>query len=335
MSLWRYLIGVYAVAIKRKQRFYLLAVFLLVGLVGVASFSQSVSGGLTVYQLLSDFQDQPNGGNGWLRILTFKPQSDVVEVETFSPFLNQFQNDADSKFTLSYVLNGSRAFSVIVLPDTQYYSAFHPEIFLNQTRWIVENRAMRNIVFVIHLGDIVDNFGDSAQWYNSKDALNHLAYANIPFSVLPGNHDFVGWEENKLSRFYLVYGPHVFDSVSYYGGSFQDDGFNNYCKFSVEGNSFLVLSLQFNPSYAALDWANGVIEANVDCNVVLATHEYLGSSSRTAIGERVWQKTVMPHAEQVQIVLCGHFNGENSKVGGIISYYPREVLRVDRVPVDL
>jgi len=335
MGLKRYLVGVYAVAAWRKQRFIFLAVLLLVGVVGFASFSQSVSGGLTVYQMLSDFQDQPNGGNGWLRILTFKPNSDVVEVETFSPFLNQFQDDANSKFSLNYELNGSQVFSVVVLPDTQYYSAYHPEIFMNQTRWIVENRVERNIVFVIHLGDIVDNFADSTQWYNSKDAMNQLSYSGIPFSVLPGNHDFVGWEENKLSRYFLVYGPQEFLNSAYYGGSFGGDGFNNFCKFAVEGNRFLVLSLQFNPSQAALEWANSVIEANPDCNVVLATHEYLGSSGRSAIGERIWKTTVESHAGQVQIVLCGHFNGENSKVGGIISYNSREVLRIDRLPIDL
>jgi hypothetical protein len=69
--------------------------------------------------------------------------------------------------------------------------------------------------------------------------------------------------------------------------------------------------------------------------VVLATHEYLGSTGRSAIGERVWKVTVEPHADSVGLVLCGHFNGENSTVGGIVAYDVREVLKVDHVTVDL
>jgi hypothetical protein len=56
--------------------------------------------GKTVHTLLSDYQDI-NGGNGWLRIMTFSPSTNTGSVKTYSPTLNQFQTDANSQFTIS------------------------------------------------------------------------------------------------------------------------------------------------------------------------------------------------------------------------------------------
>lgn len=58
--------------------------------------------GNLVNQLFADYQDYPNGGNGWLRILTFHPASNSISVQTYSPFLNRYMGDATNQFTLTY-----------------------------------------------------------------------------------------------------------------------------------------------------------------------------------------------------------------------------------------
>ena len=58
--------------------------------------------GRVIYTLLADYQDDPNGGNGWLRILEFSPRHQVIRVTTYSPTLDQYQTDANSQFTLPY-----------------------------------------------------------------------------------------------------------------------------------------------------------------------------------------------------------------------------------------
>lgn len=55
-----------------------------------------------VNQLFADYQDFANGGNGWLRVMTFHPTSNTVSVSTYSPFLNQNMTDASNQFTLAY-----------------------------------------------------------------------------------------------------------------------------------------------------------------------------------------------------------------------------------------
>ncbi len=62
--------------------------------------------GNVVNTLLSDYQSRANGGNGWLRIMTFSPANNTISVKTYSPVLGQFETDADSQFTLSYEMQG-------------------------------------------------------------------------------------------------------------------------------------------------------------------------------------------------------------------------------------
>ncbi len=73
--------------------------------------------GQPVHQVASDYQSRTNGGDGWLRYMTFKPAENKIYVYTFSPTLGggagQFETDANSQFVLDYNMQGG-AFSAIV-----------------------------------------------------------------------------------------------------------------------------------------------------------------------------------------------------------------------------
>ena len=56
-----------------------------------------------VYQMLSDYQDRANCGNGLMRLVTIDPAQNKILVRTFSPYYNNadanyFETDADSQF---------------------------------------------------------------------------------------------------------------------------------------------------------------------------------------------------------------------------------------------
>ncbi|MAE65540.1 MAG: hypothetical protein CMJ18_14815 [Phycisphaeraceae bacterium] len=46
-----------------------------------------------VFEVLQDFQDYPNGGDGWLRLIDFDIPNDRIVFETYSPVLDQFQTE--------------------------------------------------------------------------------------------------------------------------------------------------------------------------------------------------------------------------------------------------
>ena len=73
--------------------------------------------GNVVHTLLSDYQDLPNGGNGYLRIMKFSPANDTVTVSTYSPTLNQYGTNTvmgfdttSAEFTLPYNMDNSEPF---------------------------------------------------------------------------------------------------------------------------------------------------------------------------------------------------------------------------------
>lgn len=59
------------------------------------------NGGQLVNQILANYQDFSNGGDGFLRIVTFYPGDRVIQVQTYSPVLGKFLLDENS-FLASY-----------------------------------------------------------------------------------------------------------------------------------------------------------------------------------------------------------------------------------------
>jgi PKD repeat protein len=67
--------------------------------------------GGTVQEVLSDYQERINGGNGWLRYYTFKPSTNEIRAVTYSPTLDAFETDADSAFTMPYDMRSTAAYT--------------------------------------------------------------------------------------------------------------------------------------------------------------------------------------------------------------------------------
>ena len=74
--------------------------------------------GRPVHEVLADYQDDPNGGNGWLRIMLFDVASNQIEVDSYSPWLDEYRSADESRFTLDVVFEDYRSdFPVAVFQD--------------------------------------------------------------------------------------------------------------------------------------------------------------------------------------------------------------------------
>ncbi|NLE04584.1 MAG: hypothetical protein GX638_07265, partial [Crenarchaeota archaeon] len=250
----------------------------------------------------------------------------VMIITLVIPIFSNESNLATYFLPLVYAEDNQLAenFTLIVLPDTQGYVKSYPWILENQTRWIIENKEALNIKFVIQLGDLVDNPENMTQWENANNSMSILD-GEAPWAVLPGNHDMFN---DDLTNYNTFFGYDRFCDEVWFGGTYSiGDNANSYQLFSVGGDDYLFLLLQYNPSDDVLYWASKVIEANSDRKVMVATHDYLmgfaGLGQRSDIGERIWHSLVKPHADQVFLVLCGHAGAEDlitDKVNGNIVY---------------
>jgi hypothetical protein len=236
------------------------------------------------------------------------------------PFLAGASSAADESWT------------VVALPDTQYYAngpeRRYPRV-VEQTDWIAGNVDAENIAFVTHLGDIVQDGWRSEEWDRMDDAISTLD-GEVPYSTLPGNHDFqeTGDRSSGLDSYVEHFGASRYDGYDWYGGTGPgDEEANAYQLYSAGGYDFLHLALEWEPRDETLDWAQDVVDQH-DRPTIVSTHSYLTDGDkiddngddepgRTRFveeddgdgndGQTVWEKLIKPNP-QVFMVLNGHFH---------------------------
>jgi hypothetical protein len=228
----------------------------------------------------------------------------------------------------SGVVLGVAPFTVVLLPDTQFYTQMANDAsnpYRIQTTWIADNRAAENIAFVTHLGDMVQSKNTyPSQWQVADAAHDILDAAAVPYSVMPGNHDMYGSDAPNYTRDSTMYnqyfGPSRFTGQPSYGGHMGVSNENNYSLFSAGGMDFLVLNLEVMPRDTTLDWANDVLDANPTRRAIVATHKCLTATGArdtdTTYGgfagnnaNQVFDKLIKDHSN-VFMVVCGHAHGE-------------------------
>lgn len=225
-------------------------------------------------------------------------------------------------------------FTVVVLPDTQFYSQTYPQIFDSQTQWVANNAAAQNIQLVIGVGDIVNVSTSATQWANANHSAGILDQAHVPYAFAIGNHDYdtLPPTSRTATIFNQYFGPSRYAGAAYYGASNYPAGSNEnfYETFTWGGKSYLILVLEFVPRDSALAWAKSVLDANTDKEVFVDTHSYLYSDNTTVdqcdtgdmigdnYGAMQWSKLISQYPN-ISVVVSGHitnqFNARRSDVG--------------------
>lgn len=68
---------------------------------GRARLESRADDGHLVHQVVSNYQELPEGGSGLLRLMTFRPENQVIEVRTYSPVLGRASTDPRDDFVLA------------------------------------------------------------------------------------------------------------------------------------------------------------------------------------------------------------------------------------------
>jgi hypothetical protein len=246
------------------------------------------------------------------------PADDATNVPTSTTLSVQVTDpDGDPMDVSFYQVNQASQpaenFTIVVLPDTQYYSAAYPTIFSNQTQWIVDNKANMNILFVTHEGDIIDSYTTTAQWQNANSSLSKLDTANIAYGLTVGNHD--ANSGTSYTNYNMYFPVSRYSGKTWYGGANGTINANSYQLFTNGEDQYLILHLEYDANSSVLAWAGTVLSNNPNRRVIVDTHDYMTGSggSRTTYGTTLWNNFISPHADQIFLVLCGHSLGEDSR----------------------
>lgn len=276
----------------------------------------------------------------------------------------------------------AETFTIAVVSDTQNYSDVtlpQPRgvnTFIQQMQYLVDSRKDKNLAFVTFVGDIVQHgngqfrtgvvgqytlWDTRTEWDYANLAVSVLSATDIPFGMVPGNHDYdnyswyTGPNAPGASRplgggalWNAYFGPKSrhFAGKTWYGGSYNN-GMNSYQLFTAGGRKFLHLGLQMEPTPDDLDWARQVIAANPDLPTILTIHEWIdpnftGATARSndhksyfdgaanLPPDETWEQFIRK-TPQIFMVLAGHdwtptvagvSNGENFRVDANDAGYP-------------
>ena len=238
--------------------------------------------------------------------------------------------------------NTVSSFALAVLPDTQFYSRYATTDenlqfqrkygstpYVAQTKWIVDNAAALRIPFTIHLGDVVDQQGKPLQWQVADSAMKVLESAKMPYSILAGNHDVISdvdyvdassqsantdAQRNLAREPYLQAFPTTRAQQQETFGGRDPSGFHEFHIFTVDGNFFMVLSMSWRASDAAIEWARGVLARHPTLPTILSTHQLLNIASdgvsplEVPYGLMLWEKLIRSN-DQIFMTLNGHYHG--------------------------
>ncbi len=239
-----------------------------------------------------------------------------------SPLLKAQVADPESE-SVKVTFYGRKApleeeFTIVTIPDTQYYSESYPHIFTCQTQWIVDNREDLNIIFATHLGDIVER-ADAQEypWINANNSMSLLDNI-IPYGILPGNHDM---DAQGVAEYYDQYFPSSrYENESWYWEGYRNNK-NSFQLFSIGSLDFIFLHLEYNPTDDVLDWADQILKAYPERRAIVSTHDYLNTCGERSqhkgrldgnSGEDIWLKLIKQNCN-VFMVLNGHYHWPNGE----------------------
>jgi len=237
--------------------------------------------------------------------------------------------DAGSEPNEQFKTPGEYDFAIGHVTDSQYLLEQHPESFTEINSWLAANHEARDIAFVMHTGDLIQNWlrgnqeDDRARYeFELASKMQEiLEDANVPHSVLPGNHDNVWGATNELFDEYFPVDRYA--DQPWFGEAGPEGIAAHYDVIEHEGVKLLFLSLPYDSSEEQLAWAEEVIESHPDHNVILGTHEYL----RPEIDERAnpqngrwvsqgdvfFERLVEPNSNVV-MTMSGHLHGVRQRV---------------------
>ena len=250
--------------------------------------------------------------------------------------------------------------TMVVFPDTQNYVKYakNNALLESMTKWVVDHREAWNIQLALHCGDLVEQndiaegggqgFGDQSsaqQWESERRAFSVLR-AKVPVIFTLGNHDYgIRRADDRRTRFNDVFkltdDPLLHDGKG--GGIWVESAPNASGVKTLEnaayvfeppfGRKLLVLSLEWGPRQAVVDWAKEVAArpAYREHVGIILTHAFLldtdqrdtddkasgnphtyptGKAGDTHDGEELWQELIQP-ASQIEMVINGHYTGDH------------------------
>ncbi|MFZ1288691.1 MAG: metallophosphoesterase [Melioribacteraceae bacterium] len=251
-------------------------------------------------------------------ITLISPMNNTVLHESFVHLEIELGNFVYPPLTIQFFIRDwGTPFRIIGLPDTQHYSGELfgglSEMYYSQTQWIKDNRNDSNVVYVSHFGDVTQNGDydfDHSEWIIADSAMSILESKNIPYGVLPGDHDqtedSISHDPQYLTVKYNNYfGINRFQCQSWYGNNYGSNNDNHYDIFSAGGMDFIVVNLEDAPRLKQREWAHNILNSLSERKAILVSHDILNNDNDFSnAGDSIFE--AVKSNENLFLMLSGH-----------------------------
>jgi hypothetical protein len=178
--------------------------------------------GNTIYNLLSDYQTQPHGGDGWLRLYKFYPRLNKITAITYSPYLDEYDTSAYGQFdlyldmsstlcTISASVNGGNGMAaadpmsvnyggsstITLIPDDGYVISSVTDNGANVTAQVSDNTYVISDIGTDH--NIVAMFAQSFIWDLNQDHVCDVSDL-VAIGLHWGQTGISGWIAEDLNE---------------------------------------------------------------------------------------------------------------------------------------
>ena len=205
-------------------------------------------------------------------------------------------------------------FSIAWISDTQYYAEQYMENFESVTDWIVDSAEDLDIKYVVHTGDIVDEFNEEYQFVNAGGQLKKFEDAGIPYGVLAGNHD-VAHGNMRYDLYWKYFGEDRYKDNPVYGSSYNNN-LGHYDLVTVDGEELLFIYMSWDVYYPETDWINSVLAQYSDRKAIIAIHGGINAVGTQSYVSDFLLENVCKENKNVMAIINGHYHGSSLNFKG-------------------
>jgi len=175
--------------------------------------------------------------------------------------------------------NDPLSFSIVVVPDSQYITAYFTVFLGIQYNWICKCAKQLNIKFVTHVGDIVEHGQNVVEWNRARTCTECLRNLEIPHGFVAGNHDAFQWnKQDNYSNYEQTFPYSEYAKMPYFGGAYQEGSYLNHFEYfnatDRQGKleEFLIIHIEFYPGPRILEWVGDILDRHKNKKAILVSH---------------------------------------------------------------
>ena len=188
-------------------------------------------------------------------------------LQTFDKYVGVASED----FEYDYMLVG--------IPDVQTCMRYQYDTYLDMMPWLADHAQSKKMAFAWQVGDLSD-VGSTESFYRDAAAGISKLDGKLPYSFVPGNHDYDhNWEPSRQQTYFDRYFPYdKYSRMSNFGGAYKEGSMaNTYSLYEVCGVEYMVINLEYRPRKSVLRWAGRLCEMYPQRRVIVNTHSYMNN----------------------------------------------------------